>query len=160
MAENAYYERALKQRSIVGETNRPMAYNNINDKVRNIDFNELVNPYGTLNLDQIDNNQFQKVKSPEGIYINSKTQSRHNQSEEHLVVSTENPDLHPVSHYSKSINDIAQGMRLALGIAEPVKFPLDRMASRQLSKVIGLNRPVENKSWSKQEIEKYGVYKY
>jgi hypothetical protein len=165
MAEKAYFERALKRRSIAGETNRPMAYEDINEKVRDKNFNILVNPHGTLNLDKIDNNQFRVVKGPAGIYINEKVQSKHNQSSNATasamaIVETENPDLHPNSKYSSSVMDIAQGMRLALGISEPTPTHLDRKATRQLTRIVGLNRPVANTRWSKTEIEKYGVYSF
>jgi hypothetical protein len=158
MANRAYFERQLKRRSIAGETNRPMAYDSINEKVRDKNFNLLVDPHGTLNIDRIDNNQFRIVKGPEGIHINEKVQSKHNQSHSEITVDTENPDLHPISKHSSTVSDIAQGMRLALGIAEPIRIPIDRKATRQLSRVAGINRPVANKTWSKQEIERLGVY--
>jgi hypothetical protein len=160
MASRAYFERNNKRRSVVGKTQRELAYEDINEKVRDKNFNLLVDPHGTLNIDRIDNNQFQVVKGPGGIHINEKIQSKENQNEKHFSVDIENPDLHPTPLVSQNVSDIAKGMRLALGIAEPVAIPLDRKATRQLSRVAGLNRPVENKTWSKSEIEKFGIYKY
>ena len=160
MANRAYFQRK-NNREIAGKTQRELAYEDINEKVRDKNFNLLVNPTGTLNIDRIDNNQFRIVKGPEGIHINEKVQSKHNQNmASEITVDTENPDLHPVSKNSQSVNDIAKGMRLALGIAEPVSIPIDRKATRQLSRVAGINRPVANKTWSKQDIQKLGVYKY
>jgi hypothetical protein len=160
IAQRAYFQRQAKRRAIAGETNRPMAYEDINEKVRDKNFNLLVDPHGTLNLDQIDNNQFQVVKGPGGIHINEKMQSKENQSGEHFVTDAENPDLHPVPKVNQSVSDIAKGMRLALGIAEPTSIPLDRKATRQLTRITSLNRPVSNTRWSKEEIAKFGVYKY
>jgi hypothetical protein len=160
MANRAYFQREAKRRSIAGATNRELAYEDINEKVRDKNFNLLVDPHGTLNLDQIDNNQFQVVKGPGGVNINEKRQSQKNQSGEHFFTDLENPELHPEPQHSQGVSDIAKGMRLALGIPEPVALPLDRKASRQLTRIVAMNRPVANKTWSKEEIHKFGVYSY
>lgn len=159
LAELAYFQREAKRRSIAGETNRPMAYDDINEKVRNIDFNNRINPDGTLNLDYLNNRNFEKVKGPEGIYINALSQSKENQKKEHFGIEIDTNHLVNNIKHSSTVLDIAKGMRMALGISEAPPIPLDRKATRQLTRVTSLNRPIANKRWSKEEIQALGVYK-
>ena len=159
ITQSAYSQNEAKQRSVVGKTQRPIAYEDVNEKVRNKNLNLDIDPYGTLNIDIINNNNFEKVKGPSGIHINSKVQSKKNQSDEFIFKQPKNYSFNSLPIGNKTVLDIAKGMRLALGIPEPIVIPQERKASRQLTKVTSLNRPVANKRWSKEEIQKYNVYK-
>jgi hypothetical protein len=161
IAQRAYYQRKEKRENKINVgINRPMAYEDINEKVRDKDFNLIVSPHGTLNIDKIDNNQFAPVKGPEGLYINAELQSKKNQEEDIFSNFIEDTNLTAMPQVSSSVSDIAKGMRLALGIPEPVSIPVEKKISRQLTKVTSLNRPVANKTWSVNEIVKRGVYKF